>query len=122
MTAKAALCKALLDGQVLNVKNVFRNIGLTNAAREISRMVEAPFGVEVSRTNKTGKSRYGSEVTWIDYYLVKSEHNLPGIAKMVAYIEKHSPKPETTQPKLKKQTSPQNLTEPKTGFQSNQLF
>ena len=110
MTAKAALCKALLDGNVLNVKNVFRTIGLTNAAREISRMVEKPFGVEVSRTPKNGKSRYGTEVTWIDYYLIKSEHNLPGIAKMEAYVAEHSHKPESTKNN--------NLTEP----QTNKLF
>lgn len=110
MTAKAALCKALIDGNVLNVKNVFRTIGLTNAAREISRMVEKPFGVEVSRTPKNGKSRYGSDVTWIDYYLIKSEHNLPGIAKMQAYVEKHSLVSETTGAK------------PKTDIPANKLF
>lgn len=115
MTAKAALCKALLDGNVLNVKNVFRTIGLTNCSREISRMVEAPFGVEVSRTHKKGKSRYGSEVTWVDYYLIKSDHNLPGIAKMEEYVEKHSPK-------SKKSIPSQNTAEPKTDIQVNQLF
>jgi hypothetical protein len=107
MTAKTALCKALLDGNVLNVKNVFRTIGLTNCAREISRMVEKPFDVEVSRTHRNGKSRYGSDVTWIDYYLIKSEHNLPGIAKMEEYINKHSP---------------QKTTEQNTDIQVNKLF
>lgn len=88
MTAKAALAKALLDGRVLNVKNCFETIGLTNCSREISRMIEQPFGVEVSRTHKEGKSRYGGTVTWVDYYLRKSEHNMEGIKKMREYVEK----------------------------------
>jgi hypothetical protein len=108
MTAKAALCKALLNGEVLNIKNVFKATGITNAPREISRMVEAPFGVEVSRTHKKGKSRYGTPVSWIDYYLVKSEHNLPGIEKMEEYVGKHTPK----------STKPESKTE----IQTNKLF
>lgn len=87
MTSKAALCMALLEGRVLNIKNVFVTIGLTNASREISRMVEKPFGVEVSRTPRTGKNRYGGDVTWVDYRLNKSEKNLPGIQKMKEYIQ-----------------------------------
>lgn len=99
---------ALLDGQVLNVKNVFRTIGLTNASREISRMVEKPFGVEISRTPKKGKSKYGQDVTWVDYYLIKSEHNLPGIAKMEEYVQE--------------QSVSQKLTEPQKDVQINKLF
>lgn len=86
MTAKAALCQALLDGRVLNVKNVFQTIGLTNCAREISRMVEQPFGVKVSRTKKEGKSRYGQPVTWVDYRLNNTDYNRDGIKKMREYV------------------------------------
>lgn len=88
MTAKAALCKALLDGRVLNVKNCFETIGLTNCAREISRMVEQPFGVEVSRTRKVGKSRYQQEVSWVDYRLNRTEYNREGITKMIQYVNR----------------------------------
>jgi hypothetical protein len=96
MTAKAALCKALLDGRVLNVKNVFETIGLTNCAREISRMIEDDFGVEVSRTHRDGKSKYGQPVTWTDYRLNATDYNQIGIARMRQYvkeqIEKTNPK------------------------------
>jgi hypothetical protein len=88
MTAKAALAKALLDGRVLNVKNCFQTIGLTNCAREISRMIEQPFGVQVSRTQRDGKSRYGQSVLWVDYRLNKTEYNLEGIKKMKEYVNK----------------------------------
>ena len=90
MTAKAALCQALLDGRVLNVKNVFNTIGLTNCAREISRMVEEPFDVEVSRTHRDGKSRYGQTVTWTDYRLNATDYNKPGIEKMREYVKMQS--------------------------------
>lgn len=86
MTAKAALAKALLDGRVLNVKNCFETIGLTNCAREISRMIEQDFDVQVSRTHMEGKSKYGQPVTWVNYRLNNTDYNKEGIAKMRKYI------------------------------------
>lgn len=86
MTAKAALCKHLLAGKVLNIKNCFDLIGITNAPREISRAVEKPFGVIVTRIPRNGKSRYGQPCTWFDYKLERNEHNLSGITKMAEYI------------------------------------
>jgi len=100
MTAKAALCKALLDGRVLNVKNCFETIGLTNCAREISRMVEKDFGVQVSRTNKEGKSRYGQTVVWVDYRLNNTDYNKEGIEKMREYVKKEF---QSANPKTSKQ-------------------
>ena len=96
MTAKAALCLALLEGRVLNVKNCFDTIGLTNLAREVPRMVEEPFGVEVSRTPRAGKNRYGSPVSYVNFRLNRSNHNLPGIELMKSYVLEqagnHSPR------------------------------
>ena len=89
MTAKAALCYALLDGKVLNVKNCFETIGLTNCSREISRMVEKDFGVEVSRVPMEGYSKYGQKVTWVNYRLNRTKQNQPGIQKMVEYVQKN---------------------------------
>lgn len=86
MTAKAALAKALLDGRVLNVKNCFETIGLTNCAREISRMIEQPFGVSVNRVHKEGKSKYGQSVTWVDYFLTPNGTNSEGVKKMIKYV------------------------------------
>lgn len=78
---------ALLEGRVLNVKNCFETIGLTNCSREISRMIEKPFNVTVSRTQKNGKSRYGQPVSWYDFRLNFSQHNLPGIESMKSYVK-----------------------------------
>lgn len=87
MTAKAALCKHLLAGEILNIKNCFTMIGLTNCPREISRMIEKPFGVIISRMRMEGISRYGQPVTWYDYRLnPQIEGNAEGIKKMAEYL------------------------------------
>lgn len=97
MNAKTALIKALLEGRVLSVHNCAKTIGLTNIAREIPRMVEDEFKVEVSRTHKTGKNVYGSSISWTDYRLNKTEYNKDGIKKMREYLADNweTPKPET---------------------------
>jgi len=87
MTSKAALCKALLDGRVLNIKNGFQLLGITNIPREIGRSVERAFGVKVSRTQKEGTSRYGQHCTWTNYRLNKTDYNKEGIQKMKEYVE-----------------------------------
>lgn len=92
MTSKAALCKALLEGKVLNIKNGFNLFGITNIPREISRMIERPFNVQVSRTKREGKSRYGQSVCWFDYRLNKTEYNAEGIKKMEEYVKEQTPK------------------------------
>ena len=91
ITAKAALCSHLLAGHTLNIKNCFSLIGLTNCPREISRMIEQPFGVEVSRVRREGESRYGQAVTWIDYHLnCFTDRNKEGVEKMKQYVKDHS--------------------------------
>jgi hypothetical protein len=95
MTAKAALCLHLLKGEVLNIKNVFTMIGFTNCPREISRMVEKPFGVQVSRTRREGKSRYGQPVFWYDYRLNRTDYNAEGIQKMTEYVQSQISNPKT---------------------------
>ena len=86
MTATAALAKALLDGRTINIKNCFEMIGLTNAPREVSRMIEQKFGVKCTRIQRDGRSRYGQACTWIDYRLPQTQENLEGIQKMREYV------------------------------------
>lgn len=87
MTSKAALALALLEGRVLNVKNCFTEIGLTNISREIPRLIEKPFDVNVSRTPRTSKNRYGEPVSYMDYRLNKTQMNALGRAKMIEYCK-----------------------------------
>ena len=52
-------------------------------------MVEQPFGAKVSRTERSGISRYGRRVVWVDYRLNSTEYNKEAIQKMKDYIKKH---------------------------------
>jgi len=104
MNAKTALLKILLSGETVNVKTCFRDTGLTNAARECSRMVEKPFGVRLHREPKQGKSRYGCSVSWIDYTLPRTQENAEGIVKIAKYIMENGGNPKSgakTQKELK---------------------
>lgn len=90
MTAKAALAMALLRGDVVTIKTGFKNFGITNIPREISRCIEQPFGVEVSRTRRDGTSRYRVPCFWFEYRLNRSDHNLEGIKLMEDYVQKQT--------------------------------
>ena len=99
MTAKCALCVSLLSGRVLDINNVWKEIGLTNAPREIGRSIERYFGVEVSKIRKEGLSRWDMPVFWFQYRLNRTEHNKEGIRKMLDYVRKNMP----TNPKTSKE-------------------
>lgn len=102
MNAKAAICKALLRGDVLSIKSAFYLFGTTNLPREISRQIEKPFGVTISRTQKEGKTKYGVPCTWYEYRLNKTDYNKEGIEKMRKYVQEHeSGNPPKTEQQLK---------------------
>jgi hypothetical protein len=90
MTSKAALCKVLLEGQVLNIRNIHQLTGFTNAGREIGRAIERKedggFGVKISRDPRSGKNRFGVHCDWMDYRLNKTTYNIEGIKAMKQYI------------------------------------
>lgn len=88
MTSRAALCKALLDGKVLNIMNGFKLLGITNVPREVGRSVERAFGVKVSRVDRSSITRYGQTCNWTDYRLNKTDYNKEGIEKMMAYVNR----------------------------------
>ena len=95
MTQKAAICLALLQGHVLTIMNGFKLLSCTNIPREISRSVEQPFGVVVSRVRKEFTSRYGQDGFYFEYRLNKSEHNKEGIQRsrggVIIKLGKHPP-------------------------------
>ena len=106
MNSRAALCKALLDGNTLNIKNGFDLLGITNVPREIGRSVERKFDVVVKKIHREGKSRYGQPCVWMDYRLERTSANLPGIKKMYQYVAKQK---ENTLIKTTKQFRQLNL-------------
>lgn len=92
MTQKAALCKALIDGEVLSIMDGFKKLGITNIPREIGRSVEREFNVEVSRTPRKSVTRYGTTCNFYQYRLNKTPYNRDGIRAMKRYIKQQTAK------------------------------
>jgi hypothetical protein len=86
MNGKTALIKLFLSGEVVNIKNCFKEVGFSNCSRECIRMVEKPFGVTLHREHRKGKSRWGVDVTWTDYSLKRTNQNQQGIFEMSKYV------------------------------------
>lgn len=89
MNATAAISKAFLDGKVLSIKTGFRDFGVTNLPREVSRLIEKRFGVQLARVPKAGKTKYDVPCRWFEYRLPKTEYNKDGIERMREYVGKH---------------------------------
>ena len=118
MNQKAALIKALLAGEVVSIMTGFKLMGITNVPREIGRSIEREFNVTVSRVSKKSKTRYGGDCCYTEYRLNRSEHNLPGIQKMVEYLQEHTPKTARTDTEEKYQQH----TKAVTALHQTQLF
>jgi len=89
MNATTAISKAFLAGEVLSIKTAFKDFGITNLPREVGRAVERKFGVKISKVRKTGKSRFGVDVSWNEYRLNSTDYNAEGIKKMAAYVSEN---------------------------------
>ena len=74
----------------MSIKTGFKDFGITNVPREIGRSIErledGGFGVIVSRTERTGTSRYDQPVQWTEYRLNHTEYNKEGIERMRKYV------------------------------------
>lgn len=89
MNAIAAISEALLRGEILTIKTAFKDFGVTNLPRELSRGIEKKFGVVVSRVKRTGKTRYKVPCWWTEYRINPTiEGNREGMTKMIEYVKK----------------------------------
>lgn len=86
MNAKAAIAKAFLRGETLSIKTAFNLFGTTNLPREVSRQIEKPFGISITRNQKDGKTKYGVPCSWYEYKLERTEANKPGMELMREYV------------------------------------
>lgn len=102
MTQVAAICKALLDGQVLSIMTGFKMFACTNLPRELSRSIEQKFEVKVSKVRVAFISQYGQHGFYFTYRLNRTTYNKPGIEKMKEYLAKNYTftKPDTLALKL----------------------
>jgi len=89
MNATAAIAKAFLAGKVLSIKTAFRDFGITNLPREVSRLIEKRFDVQIAKVPRNGQTRYGIHCRWYEYRLPKTPYNEEGIKRMSEYVAKH---------------------------------
>jgi len=82
MTRKQALTQHLLSGGKLSILNGYRHFGISNISREVRRLIEQPFNVNLTRKKMEGKTKYGSYCTWLEYSLANSRINAGGIKEM----------------------------------------
>jgi hypothetical protein len=89
MNKKCSLIKSLLKGDIISVSNSIRLTGLSNPAREITRQIEKPFGVIISRNKVETKDQFGNYCTYHEYRLnPRITGNSEGIKKMSEYLLK----------------------------------
>lgn len=103
-TQKAALCSALLDGEVLTIMEAFTRFGITNLPREIGRSIERPFGIYMKRRRVNSKNKYGECCSHFIYWLPKQLHwqawndrnklkiHKAGLKLMQKYVDEHTVK------------------------------
>lgn len=90
MTQIAAICKALLDGEILSIMTGFKMFSCTNLPRELSRSVEQKFGVIISKERIEFVSKYGQLGFYFRYRLNRTDYNKEGIEKMKIYVDENS--------------------------------
>lgn len=102
MTQIAAICIALLKGEVLTIGSGFHKLHCSNLPREISRGIEQKFGVTVSKDKAEFKSVYdGKPGFYFRYRLNRTPANAEGITKMTQYILSQSTKNPRTEKEAK---------------------
>ena len=104
MTQISAICKSLLSGETLSIMNGFKYFGCTNLPREISRGIEKPFQVIISRMKMDFTSKYGQSGYYYQYRLNPLiEGNAEGIKKMIEYVKEHDPTFSLSSPRTEKE-------------------
>ena len=69
MKSTIKLLSTLLEGKVINCKTIMKELGYSNASREIIRKIEKPFDLRLKREPTSSKNRYGETVTYLNYSL-----------------------------------------------------
>ena len=92
MTRQQALATYLLTGKPVSIKNGYNYFGISNISREVIRLIEKPFGVQLTRTKKEGKTKYGTYCTWLEYILLPTKLNAKGINAMKRMLKEEKKK------------------------------
>lgn len=92
MTRQQALATYLLTGKPVSIKNGYNYFGISNISREVIRLIEKPFGLQLTRTKKEGKTKYGTYCTWLEYILLPTKLNAKGINAMKRMLKEEKKK------------------------------
>jgi len=98
MTRQQALATYLLSGKSLSIRNAYAYFGVSNVSREMIRMIEKPFKLQLTRTWKEGKTKYGMPCKGVEYSLSNTKLNAAGIKALKQLVSKR----EITQKKVVK--------------------
>ncbi len=86
MNQTCKIAKSLLKGEVISILTGFQRFFITNVPREIGRLIERPFGVEVDKKQKNFTNKDGESGYYFEYRLLRKPCNLEGIAKLETYV------------------------------------
>lgn len=86
MNQTCKIAKSLLKGEVISILTGFQRFFITNVPREIGRLIERQFLVEIDKKQKNFKNKDGESGYYFEYRLLRTPTNLPGIERMEKYI------------------------------------
>ena len=102
MTRTTALLTHLLAGKSVSIQTAYNLFGISNIAREVGRLIERPFAIELTRKKIEGKSKYGNYCTWHEYTLTRNKINAKSIKKMIDFVQTESKKKYGVERKMSK--------------------
>ena len=102
MTRTTALLTHLLAGKSVSIQTGYNLFGISNISREIRRLIEQPFGIELTRKKMEGKTKYGNYCTWHEYSLTRSKITAKAIKKMIDFVQAESQKKYGVERKMSK--------------------
>ena len=102
MTRTTALLTHLLAGKSVSIQTAYNLFGISNIAREVGRLIERPFAIELTRKKIEGKSKYGNYCTWHEYTLTRNKINAKSIKKMIDFVQAESKKKYGVERKMSK--------------------
>ena len=70
-----SLIRHLFAGKKLSIYNAFTKFGISNISREVGRLIEKPFNIELKREKKVGKTQDGEPCYWFEYSATKVVKN-----------------------------------------------
>jgi len=62
-----SLINHLIKGKKLSIYNAFTKFGISNISREVGRLIEKPFNIQLKREKKVGKTQDGEPCYWFEY-------------------------------------------------------